>query len=121
MSIETKCFCDMCGAVRGATNHWFMVGSLPGAIVVKRWESSKFASAQIHLCGQKCVHALLDRWLTTGSLDANLGGVPRRQRAKIPHIREAWADLLPPGFGRHKVVGQLVRDLAPVYQDAVGV
>lgn len=79
MSIETKCFCDMCGAVRGATNHWFMVGSLPGAIVVKRWESSKFASAQIHLCGQKCVHALLDRWLTTGSneirdwdvLDAN--------------------------------------------------
>ena len=68
MSIETKCFCDMCGAVRGATNHWFMVGSLPGAIVVKRWESSKFASAQIHLCGQKCVHALLDRWLTTGSL-----------------------------------------------------
>ena len=25
MSIETKCFCDMCGAVRGATNHWFMV------------------------------------------------------------------------------------------------
>ena len=71
MSIETKCFCDMCGAVRGATNHWFMVGSLPGAIVVKRWESSKFASAQIHLCGQKCVHALLDHWLTTGSLDAN--------------------------------------------------
>ena len=79
MSIETKCFCDMCGAVRGATNHWFMVGSLPGAIVVKRWESSNFASAQIHLCGQKCVHALLDRWLTTGSneirdwdvLDAN--------------------------------------------------
>ena len=79
MSIETKCFCDMCGAVRGATNHWFMVGSLPGAIVIKRWESSTFASAQIHLCGQKCVHALLDRWLTTGSneirdwdvLDAN--------------------------------------------------
>ena len=84
MSIETKCFCDMCGAVRGATNHWFMVDDLlvvglPGAIVVKRWESSKFASAQIHLCGQKCVHALLDRWLTTGSneirdwdvLDAN--------------------------------------------------
>ena len=29
MSIETKCFCDMCGAVRGATNHWFMVDDSP--------------------------------------------------------------------------------------------
>ncbi len=94
MSIETKCFCDMCRAVRGATNHWFMVDDLlvvgiPGAIVVKRWESSKFASAQIHLCGQKCVHALLDRWLTTGSLDANRHEDVPRLRAQESRLRHS--------------------------------
>lgn len=26
MSIETKYVCDVCGAVRGEANHWFILG-----------------------------------------------------------------------------------------------
>ncbi len=76
MSVETKYFCDMCGAVRGDANHWFVVNLTNVGYHLYLWGWAE-AEGRLddddanHLCGQKCVHALLDRWLTTGSLDAN--------------------------------------------------
>ena len=91
MSIETLYKCDVCGAVRGESNHWFAVGKLTGAIVVIQWDRAILEGAT-HICGQKCAHALLDRWLATGSLtltrEADFGGVGLDQPAAEP-IQEA--------------------------------
>lgn len=72
MSIETKYICDVCGAVRGETNHWFVgavTGGVQPALFIEGFRVCDNTNVK-HLCGQKCAHALLDRWLTTGSLEA---------------------------------------------------
>ena len=68
MSIETKYVCDVCGAVRGEANHWFeaLVAVPVESLAITKFKGRKGLA---HLCGQKCVHTLLDRWLTTGSLE----------------------------------------------------
>lgn len=72
MSIETKYVCDVCGAVRGEANHWFILGLNDGeessSIAVWPFDIDELYEGQRHVCGQKCAHALLDRWLTTGGL-----------------------------------------------------
>lgn len=70
MSIETKYVCDVCGAVRGETNHWFVGGTEDSNLQIWPFDSDPLYGGQQHLCGQKCAHAMLDRWLTTGSITA---------------------------------------------------
>ena len=75
MSIETVVKCDVCGAVRGATNHWFLASAGNGAYIIP-WNrvpiSKVFAK---HLCGQACAHKFLDQFFA--GLDANRReGVP---------------------------------------------
>ena len=72
MSIETKYTCDVCGAVRGATNHWFLASAGSGAYIIpwNRVPSKEIHKvAAKHLCGQACAHKFLDQFFT--GLDAN--------------------------------------------------
>ena len=85
MSIETKYTCDVCGAVRGETNHWFQARLRANEWQAASLEIEPFISiglTAVHLCGQKCAHALLDRWLATGQL----GGSDDRQITIASHI-----------------------------------
>lgn len=64
--------CDICEAERGLANHWFTgYESSDGQLILTPWSKTDDLDCSAHLCGQKCAHALLDRWLATGSLDAN--------------------------------------------------
>ena len=71
MSIEMKYTCNICGAERGEANHWFE-GPRPDETFYLRPFTGAGKDAldnPTHLCGSKCAHALLDRWLATGGPD----------------------------------------------------
>lgn len=70
--------CDECGAERGETNHWFSLSTrlfqYGGPASMKEegfflfpWDGE--ARGQVHLCGQGCVHAVLDRFMSTGKVE----------------------------------------------------
>lgn len=69
MSIETKYVCDVCGAVRGETNHWFVANVGNAGYHVRPWGLAEAEDRLLyddakHLCGAQCIHALLDQFLT---------------------------------------------------------
>jgi hypothetical protein len=70
--------CDVCGRAKGQTNHWWIVylGAGHGngsSLVVNPWEEvlSREIEAK-HACGNACTQKLLERFLSTGSLNSPL-------------------------------------------------
>lgn len=61
--------CDMCGAEKRQTNHWFVAYAHAGELRVSAWNANiRMRSGAKHLCGQTCVHKLLDEFIAgTGS------------------------------------------------------
>ena len=95
MSIETKIICDVCGAVRGETNHWFSIYTYPatdGVLMIRQFATDR----PEHVCGQQCAHALLDRWLATGMLVERTDDLP----TAMPQT-ETCADPALPQAGHH--------------------
>jgi hypothetical protein len=68
--------CDICGKEKGQVNHWWMMWLLPkllpygAAVHIQGWEDRDAPiEGRKHLCGQECTHKMLDRFLTTGSME----------------------------------------------------
>ena len=60
--------CDICGEICGTDkkqiNHWFVVGDHGAELRVSGWNSSNRLSPEsMHLCGQTCLHKLLDDFM----------------------------------------------------------
>lgn len=56
--------CDICGAEKKQTNHWFVACEQAGELRVSGWSSrNKLRTGSKHLCGQTCLHKLLDEFL----------------------------------------------------------
>lgn len=53
MKIETF-KCDICGAQKGATNHWWKIDAGRSLILVPI-EDDYQAAGMLHLCGEACV------------------------------------------------------------------
>ena len=70
MSIETIVKCDICGAIKGATNHWFLVNFVHGDsrtiqhIQIFSFEIS-FPNGKVIVCGESCMHKLISQNLPT--------------------------------------------------------
>lgn len=65
-----RIICDECGAEKGATNHWRMVIGGTSYIEFTPWNDANDTHPRVlHVCGQKCAHAVLDRWMSTGKLE----------------------------------------------------
>lgn len=55
--------CDICGAEKKQTNHWFVATEQAGELRVSAWSSQKrLRIGTKHLCGQTCIHKLLDEF-----------------------------------------------------------
>jgi len=73
MSVKPQFVCDICGAQRQDTNHWFLAEQLPNGILsFTPWDLPRSPGyreqAHIqHLCGQACAHKLLDAWMSEAS------------------------------------------------------
>lgn len=56
--------CDVCGAEKKQTNHWFVVCELGGELRLAAWSSRmRLRAGAKHLCGQTCLHKLVDEYM----------------------------------------------------------
>ncbi|MGA3049708.1 MAG: hypothetical protein ABSD67_24100 [Terracidiphilus sp.] len=56
--------CDICGAEKRQTNHWFVASEHSGELRVSGWNSrNRLRPGSKHLCGQTCLHKLMDDFM----------------------------------------------------------
>lgn len=56
--------CDVCGAEKKQTNHWFVAAEQAGELRIAGWSSrSRLRTGAKHLCGQTCLHKLVDEFM----------------------------------------------------------
>lgn len=56
--------CDICGTEKKQTNHWFVAYDQGGELRVSGWSSrNKLRAGSKHLCGQTCLHKLVDDFM----------------------------------------------------------
>jgi len=56
--------CDICGAEKRQTNHWFIATERGGQLRVSGWsDGSRLRTGTKHLCGQACLHKLADEFM----------------------------------------------------------
>ena len=62
--------CDVCGAEKRHTNHWFMAYRQGAELRVASMNgNSRLRAGSKHLCGQTCLHKLLDEFIA-GTMSA---------------------------------------------------
>jgi hypothetical protein len=58
--------CDICGAEKKQTNHWFVTSEQGGELRVSGWSSrNRLRAGSKHLCGQTCLHKLVDEFMAS--------------------------------------------------------
>jgi hypothetical protein len=56
--------CDICGTEKKQTNHWFVAYDQGGELRVSGWNSrNRLRPGSRHLCGQTCLHKLVDDFM----------------------------------------------------------
>ncbi|KAA6455875.1 hypothetical protein DYQ86_26930 [Acidobacteria bacterium AB60] len=56
--------CDVCGAEKKQTNHWFIASEQGGELRVSGWGArNRLRAGTKHLCGQTCLHKLMDEFM----------------------------------------------------------
>ncbi len=56
--------CDICGSEKKLTNHWFVAYVQGGELRVSGWNTrNKLRPGSKHLCGQTCLHKLVDNFM----------------------------------------------------------
>lgn len=56
--------CDICGTDKQQTNHWFVAYEQSGELRISGWNTqSRLRSGAKHLCGQTCLHKLVDEFM----------------------------------------------------------
>jgi hypothetical protein len=62
--IRQVVFCDICGTEKEQTNHWYVAYDQGNEFHVSGWSpSSPVQAGAKHLCGQNCLHKMLDEFL----------------------------------------------------------
>jgi len=56
--------CDICGTEKKQTNHWFVAVRSGRRAAVSGWKSrNRLRPGTKHLCGQTCLHKLVDEFM----------------------------------------------------------
>lgn len=56
--------CDICATEKKQTNHWFVAYEQGGELRVSGWQSrNRLRPGSKHLCGQTCLHKLVDEFM----------------------------------------------------------
>ena len=57
--------CDVCGAEKKQTNHWYVACDQGGELRVSGWSTrNRMRAGSKHLCGQTCLHKLVDEFIS---------------------------------------------------------
>ncbi len=63
MAQKTVITCDMCGKIKGESNHWYQ-GKNDGVIQIATLGSQSFSDPDVDLCGRGCAHKWIDSQFT---------------------------------------------------------
>lgn len=77
MSEGKSIACDICKAEKRVVNRWWKVRQMTNYITVAAAEAV-VPKPYKDVCGQSCLHRLVDRWMETGSLE----------KAEVIHLQE---------------------------------
>ena len=122
--------CDVCGAEKRQTNHWFVAYEHGGELRVSEWASRhRLRPGSKHLCGQTCLHKLVDEFVAkTIALRNQRGGDAGEVRAEAPRATdtslagqafaevESSARLITPPAQAHRALAEI----APLPQRPAG-
>lgn len=79
--------CDICASEKKQTNHWFVAYEQGGELRVSGWHSrNRLRPGSKHLCGQTCLHKLVDEFIAK-VIAVRLHGAP----AEASEVRETAA------------------------------
>jgi hypothetical protein len=74
--------CDVCGVHKIEANHWFMAFEHKGMLKLSAWGVLNGVRPNAkHLCGEKCVHRLLDEFMAGRMQEQADAGAPVEIRA----------------------------------------
>ncbi len=81
--------CDVCGAEKKQAKHWFVAYEHPGELRVAGWNANgRMRAAAKHLCGQTCLHKLVDEFIA-GTMSARLPAADAPQRAEFAAVADS--------------------------------
>jgi hypothetical protein len=76
--------CDICGAEKKQTNHWFVAYTQGGELRVAGWTTNgRIRSGVKHLCGQTCLHKLVDEFIA-GTTSNRIAASPEAAENHLP-------------------------------------
>lgn len=82
--------CDICGAEKKQTNHWFVAYEQGGELRVSGWNSrNRLRGGSKHLCGQACLHKLADDFMARIIGEKAVLAHPAEE---VPSVAEAATD-----------------------------
>jgi len=75
MATKTQYTCDVCGKLKGTTNHWYVLFIGVGKIVIWPWKDAHQPGA-LHICGEACLLKKISERLGRESFAAVETGAP---------------------------------------------
>jgi hypothetical protein len=86
--------CDICATEKKQTNHWFVASEQAGELRVSGWNSrNRLRPGMKHLCGQICLHKLVDEFMAR-TLAARPLQAPAEDFVADPHLTSTDASLI---------------------------
>jgi hypothetical protein len=87
--------CDICGAEKKQTNHWFVAYEHAGELRIGGWKSRyRKRAGSRHLCGQTCLHKLMDEFMAkTIAEDREMAAAEQAssEPQAVPQVMPAFA------------------------------
>jgi hypothetical protein len=78
--------CDICGNEKKQTNHWFVAYNQNGELRVSGWGTrNRLRPGSKHLCGQTCLHKLVDEFMAK-TLAVRLHPAVAEEAAEEAHV-----------------------------------
>jgi hypothetical protein len=76
--------CDICGTEKKQTNHWFVAYDHGGELRLGGWKSrNRMRPGAKHLCGQTCLHKLVDEFMARGFAAQAQAGAQEQPEAEL--------------------------------------
>jgi hypothetical protein len=79
--------CDICGTEKKQTNHWYVAHDQGGELRVSGFDSrNRLRPGAKHLCGQTCLHKLMDEFMARALQVRPQPGVAERAQVEAPVV-----------------------------------
>jgi hypothetical protein len=105
--------CDICASEKKQTNHWFVAYELGGELRVSGWNSrNRLRPGSKHLCGQTCLHKLVDEFMAASI--ALRQPAEANKRSQVREESSAATDTSLTSAAAHAEIESSARLVAPV-------